>query len=115
MAGQAGQRGARDVVRGRPQPSCHEDGAGSLQAMLDGPHDSVSVVGSNGGRADLKTLLGEPAAEPRAVRIDGVARQQLVADEHQGNGVRCGGGHPIVPAGGVGSTDARSARMIRRA
>ena len=30
---------ARDVVRGRPQPSCHEDGAGSLQAMLDGPHE----------------------------------------------------------------------------
>jgi hypothetical protein len=86
-----GDRLARDVVVCRPEPAADDDRAGAAQRQPQRVDDAGLVV------SDLRLVVrgdaggGELFPDPRRVRVDDLAEQQLSADRHHlARDHRCG-------------------------
>src|SRR5262249_11031095 len=75
-----GQGFPRKVVLGRAEATGGDDEVGAITGDLEAGDVVGEVVGDGGVEPDLDADLGELAAEPLSVRVEGLAGGQLAAD-----------------------------------
>src|SRR5690606_382317 len=89
----AGDGGARQVVRGRAEPAGADDGAGAVEGLADRPDYVLLVVAHRRPASHADAELAETPGQPRGVGVDDVAQEELVSD-----GEELDGGHPLAHA-----------------
>ena len=75
-----GDRLACDVVLGRPEAAAHDDGVAASQRRAQGEHDALPVVADLGLEVRVDADHRQVLTDPRRVRVDDLAEEQLGAD-----------------------------------